>query len=63
MCSFTVVGLVWWWQTIFEGSPSLALYTAPLLLLHPTQLVLGSLLTPFFTKYIREDPNPQRKDT
>lgn len=33
-------------RTIFASSPELAFYTAPILMLHPLQLVLGSCLVP-----------------
>ncbi|TFJ82839.1 hypothetical protein NSK_005846 [Nannochloropsis salina CCMP1776] len=42
-------------RTIFEASPSLALYTAPLLFIHPSQLIIGSFLTPFLRRYIQAD--------
>lgn len=38
-------------NTIFEGSPNLAAYCAPLMLVHPLQMVLGSLLIPRLAKY------------
>lgn len=38
-------------NTIFEGNPNLAAYCAPIMFIHPLQLVLGSLLIPRFTKY------------
>jgi len=41
-------------QTIFEGNPNLAAYCAPLMLIHPLQLVLGSLLVPYFKTYTEE---------
>ena len=37
-------------NTIFEGNPNLASYCAPIMLMHPLQLVIGSLLVPYFTK-------------
>ena len=38
-------------NTIFEGNPNLAAYCAPLMFIHPTQLVLGSLFIPRLEKY------------
>lgn len=38
-------------QTIFEASPSVAHYAAPLLFIHPSQLVIGSLLVPALSRY------------
>jgi len=37
-------------KTIFEGNPHLASYCAPLMMIHPLQLVLGSLVGPYFAK-------------
>jgi len=41
-------------NTIFEGNPSLASYCAPIMLIHPLQLVIGSLFSPYFRKYTEE---------
>ena len=41
-------------NTIFEGNPNLASYCAPIMLMHPLQLVIGSLIVPYFTKYTEE---------
>ena len=38
-------------QTIFEGSPNLALYCAPLMFFHPLELILGSALIPRLERY------------
>lgn len=40
---------------IFEGSPHLASYCAPIMLTHPLQLVIGSLMAPYFTKFTNEE--------
>ncbi|KAL7530142.1 hypothetical protein ACHAWF_003262, partial [Thalassiosira exigua] len=37
-------------HTIFEGHPNLASYCAPIMLMHPLQLVVGSLLVPYFKR-------------
>lgn len=42
-------------QAFFEGNPSLALITTPLLVLHPMQLLIGSLLTPYLRKYAADE--------
>lgn len=42
-------------NTIFESNPNLAAYCAPIMFIHPLQLVLGSLLIPRFTKYTEGD--------
>lgn len=39
-------------NTIFEGSPNLAAYCAPIMFLHPIQLVVGSLLVPRLERYV-----------
>ena len=38
-------------NTIFEGSPNLASYCAPIMLMHPTQLLIGSFVVPYFKKF------------
>ena len=42
-------------KTIFDGSPSLALLCAPLLIYHPLQLVIGSALVPSLQRYAAEE--------
>ena len=37
--------------TVFAGSPALALLSAPLLVLHPAQLLFGGLLVPRLRRY------------
>ena len=41
-------------NTIFEGNPNLASYCAPIMLIHPLQLVIGSLAIPYFTTFIED---------
>eukprot|EP00579_Thalassiosira_antarctica_P010733 CAMPEP_0201916580 /NCGR_PEP_ID=MMETSP0903-20130614/6183_1 /ASSEMBLY_ACC=CAM_ASM_000552 /TAXON_ID=420261 /ORGANISM="Thalassiosira antarctica, Strain CCMP982" /LENGTH=442 /DNA_ID=CAMNT_0048452435 /DNA_START=13 /DNA_END=1344 /DNA_ORIENTATION=+ len=41
-------------NTIFEGNPNLAAYCAPIMLMHPLQLVVGSLIVPYFAKITEE---------
>jgi sodium/bile acid cotransporter 7 len=38
-------------QTVFEGSSYVASYSAPIMLCHPLQLMIGSLLVPSLEKY------------
>jgi len=38
-------------NTIFEGSPNLAAYCAPIMFIHPLQLIIGSTLIPWLEKY------------
>lgn len=40
-------------NTIFEGSPNLAAFCAPIMFIHPLQLVLGSLFVPQLETYTR----------
>ena len=42
-------------NTIFEGHPNLAAYCAPIMFIHPLQLVLGSLFIPRYSKYTEGD--------
>jgi sodium/bile acid cotransporter 7 len=38
-------------NTIFDGNPNLASYCAPLMIMHPLQLVIGSLVAPYFMRF------------
>jgi sodium/bile acid cotransporter 7 len=38
-------------NTVFEGNPHLASYCAPIMFMHPLQLVIGSLLLPCFSEH------------
>eukprot|EP00472_Partenskyella_glossopodia_P001141 CAMPEP_0197542652 /NCGR_PEP_ID=MMETSP1318-20131121/67818_1 /TAXON_ID=552666 /ORGANISM="Partenskyella glossopodia, Strain RCC365" /LENGTH=385 /DNA_ID=CAMNT_0043101929 /DNA_START=549 /DNA_END=1706 /DNA_ORIENTATION=+ len=40
---------------VFEGHPQLAVITIPLLVYHPMQILLGSLLVPTLTKWVAAD--------
>jgi len=42
-------------QSFFEKSPNLALISTPLLVLHPFQLLIGSVMVPYLQKYISEE--------
>ena len=42
-------------NTIFMGNPNLASYCAPIMFIHPLQLVLGSFLVPYFANYMSND--------
>jgi sodium/bile acid cotransporter 7 len=48
-------------NTIFQGSPHLASYTAPVMFLHPIQLILGSLLISRLETYTAN--NQQQHET
>lgn len=49
-------------RTIFETSPSMALYSAPLLFIHPSQLLIGSMITPFLRNYIEAGKTGGREE-
>lgn len=42
-------------STIFEGNPNLAAYSAPIMLMHPLQLIIGSSLVPKFRNFVDGD--------
>lgn len=42
-------------QTIFEGNANVAIYSAPLMIIHPIQLMIGSILVPRFERYIKSE--------
>ena len=39
-------------RTIFAGQAELGFYAAPIMVLHPTQILVGSLLMPYFQRYL-----------
>jgi len=42
-------------QTIFDGSPEMASYCAPLMFIHPIQLMIGSLIVPWLREHASEE--------
>lgn len=42
---------------IYETNPNVGLYTLPLLVWHPTQLVIGSALAPKLMKFVEDEQN------
>jgi sodium/bile acid cotransporter 7 len=40
-------------QTIFEGNANVAIYSAPLMIIHPIQLMIGSILVPRLERYVK----------
>lgn len=48
-------------RTIFEGSPNVMAYSAPIMLLHPVQLTMGSLLMPRLERYVNGERQEQSK--
>eukprot|EP00934_Nitzschia_sp_Nitz4_P006986 Nitzschia sp. Nitz4//scaffold21_size171442//3970//5507//NITZ4_002137-RA/size171442-augustus-gene-0.197-mRNA-1//-1//CDS//3329542339//6976//frame0 len=47
-------------NTIFQGSPNLASYAAPLMFIHPLQMTLGSLLIPVINRYATSQDQPDK---
>ena len=41
-------------NTIFDGNANLASYCAPIMLMHPLQLVIGSFVVPLFERYTEQ---------
>ena len=55
-CSFKTVSLgVPLINSMYEGNSNLALYILPLLMWHPMQLVVGSLLTPRMYMFVQKE--------
>ena len=50
-------------NAIYESNPSVGLYTLPLLIWHPMQLVVGSFVAPYVATYVqrREDVLQEEK--
>jgi len=48
-------------NTVFEGSPYMALYCAPLMLVHPLQLILGSMFVPALSRYVESEDGQNKK--
>jgi len=44
-------------NAIYENDPNLAMYTLPLLIWHPFQLVIGTLLTPYLMAWTQSFPD------
>jgi len=44
-------------STIYESSPYLGLYTLPLLIWHPAQLILGTALVPSLSRFLEREKN------
>mmetsp|Transcript_26307 Transcript_26307/g.36670 ORF Transcript_26307/g.36670 Transcript_26307/m.36670 type:complete len:394 (-) Transcript_26307:363-1544(-) len=47
---------------VFEGDPKLAIITIPLLVYHPMQILLGSLLVPSLRKWVSDDVAPAKRE-
>lgn len=47
-------------HTIFNGNPSLAAYCAPIMFIHPVQLMIGSILMPRLQSYTQGEKAGQR---
>lgn len=44
-------------NAIFESNPNVGLYTLPLLIWHPMQLVIGSALAPRIANWVEREEN------
>jgi hypothetical protein len=42
-------------NAIYEGNPAIGLYTLPLLIWHPMQLIIGTFLTPRLAKFVQQE--------
>lgn len=49
-------------QTVFEGSSNLAAYCAPIMFIHPLQLIVGSLLIPELEQYTSISSNGNNEE-
>ena len=49
-------------KTLFDGNPNLASYCAPVMLIHPFQLFLGSFMVPFFKSYTAQGEDANTKE-
>ena len=51
-------------NAIYESNPNVGLYTLPLLIWHPMQLVVGSFVAPYVAAYVkrREAENEEEED-
>lgn len=47
-------------HTLFESNPNIAYYTAPLMCIHPLQLLLGSFFISKLQRYVKEDDDDDR---
>jgi sodium/bile acid cotransporter 7 len=48
-------------KVIFDGNPNLASYCVPVMMIHPLQLSLGSLMVPWFKSYISRNDEQEEK--
>lgn len=46
---------------VFAGRPDLGLLVIPLLLFHPIQIILGSILAPYIKSHIKSLANPREE--
>jgi hypothetical protein len=50
-------------NAIYEGNPAIGLYTLPLLIWHPMQLIIGSFLTPRLKQFVHREEMRLRDET
>jgi len=49
-------------NAIFDDNPNLGLYTLPLLIWHPLQLVIGSFLVPRLNRFVNSEKERLEKN-
>ena len=49
-------------NAIYESNPSVGLYTLPLLIWHPMQLVVGSFVAPYVSAYVKRREEVLQKE-
>ena len=49
-------------NAIYESNPSVGLYTLPLLIWHPMQLVVGSFVAPYINAYVKRREEVLQKE-
>ena len=49
-------------NALYEGSSNVGMYTLPLLMWHPTQLLVGSILAPHLKAYIHRQPRLNKEE-
>eukprot|EP01029_Cantina_marsupialis_P020806 TRINITY_DN490_c0_g2_i3.p1 TRINITY_DN490_c0_g2~~TRINITY_DN490_c0_g2_i3.p1 ORF type:complete len:492 (-),score=145.51 TRINITY_DN490_c0_g2_i3:208-1683(-) len=50
-------------NVLFDGHPDKSIFTLPLLIFHPMQLIIGSIVVGFATKWILKEKIKQRRET
>jgi hypothetical protein len=50
-------------NAIYDGNPAIGLYTLPLLIWHPMQLIIGTFLTPRLKQFVHREEMRLRDET